>query len=352
VFTIGRDTPSAEGDGPVARLGCYRARDGSAGAPLSLDLDRPHAVLVVGKRGYGKSYTLGVIAEALARADGVAPVIADPMGVYDGLVRPADGDPVPARVVDSPTVTPTSLDPRSWCELLGLSPESGPGGLVWQAAAASRSLDEMREHVRASGAPGVDERAAINHLDLTESWGVFDPDGLTPRALTDGAVTVLDVSGRDAAPANAVLRGVAAGLYGARVDDRVDRLPWLLVDEAHAFLDGVAASALRTVVTRGRAPGVSLVAATQRPGAVPAVAISQSDVLIAHRLTSERDLTALADARPTYMRESLADRMPTEPGEVVVVDDATETVHDARVRCRDTPHGGESPRASEMTGDC
>ena len=66
-FVLGRE--SGPDDGPVGRLGSYRARDGSAGAPLSLDLDGPHAVSVVGKRGYGKSYTLGVLAEALARTD-------------------------------------------------------------------------------------------------------------------------------------------------------------------------------------------------------------------------------------------------------------------------------------------
>jgi hypothetical protein len=93
---------------------------------------------------------------------------------------------------------------------------------------------------------------------------------------------------------------------------------------------------------------VSLVAATQRPGVVPPVAVSQSDILVAHRLTARADVQALAESQPTYMDESLMARMPTEPGEVVVVDDATETVHTATVRDRDTPHGGESPSASDV----
>jgi DNA helicase HerA-like ATPase len=346
-FVLGRER---EGDAPVTRLGAYRALDGSEGAPLFLDLDGPHAVLIVGKRGYGKSHTLGVVAEGLARAPGVAPVVVDPMGAFDRLTDPADGDPVPARVVDQPSVAPSSLDPRSWCELLGLSPESGAGGLVWQAAGARRTLDGMREFVAAAGAPDVDERAAVNHLDLAATWGVFDPDGLTATGLAEPAVTVLDVAGLDEAPMNAVVRGVAEALYEARVGGRIDRLPWLLVDEAHAFFEGVAASALRTLLTRGRAPGVSFVAATQRPGAVPEVGISQSDLLVAHRLTAETDLAALESARPTYANAPLEDRMPTEPGEVVVVDDATETVHSATVRSRDTPHGGGSPRASEAAG--
>ncbi|PSP61041.1 ATPase [Halobacteriales archaeon QH_8_67_36] len=340
-FVLGREEGVEAG--PAGDLGHYRALDGSEGAPLHIDLDGPHATLVVGKRGYGKSYTLGVIAESLARADGVAPVVIDPMGVFDTL-----GEAVPTTVVTDPAVTPGSLDPRSWCTLLGLSPESGAGGLVWQAAGDCDSLAEMRGHVEGTDAPEADRRAATNHIRLAESWGVFDEDGLTAAALGGGEITVVDVSGLDAAPMNAVARGVGEALYRARVDRDIARLPWVLVDEAHAFFDGVARSALETILTRGRAPGVSLVMATQRPSVVPEVAVSQSDILVSHRLTSEADLDALAAAQPTYMQSSLAERLPTEPGDVLVVDDATETVHAARIRERATPHGGESPNASDV----
>jgi len=344
-FVIGRGEDDS--DRPTAHLGTYRALDGSPGAGLGLDLDGPHAVLVVGKRGYGKSYTLGVVAEELARARGVAPTVVDPMGVFTTLDGSADGEAVPATVVDDPAVAPDSLDPRSWCAMLGLPPESGAGGLVWGAAQAASSLAAMREHVETADAPGTAKRAAINHIRLADSWAVFDENGLDANALGGGEITVLDVSGLDAAPMNAVCRGAGEALYRARVTGSVDRLPWLLIDEAHTFFDGVAASALERVLTRGRAPGVSLVAATQRPSAVPEVGVSQADVLVAHRLTSREDLDALAAARPTYLHGSLAERLPADPGGVLVVDDATETIHTARIRQRDTPHGGDSPTASD-----
>lgn len=345
-FVIGRG--EAVESGPIGTLGSYRALDGSRGAKLYLDLDGPHAVLIVGKRGYGKSYTLGVLAEDLARANHVAPVIVDPMGVFDTIDGDSDGDPVPATVIDHPSVVPTTLDPRSWCSLLSLSPESGAGSLVWQAAGEADTVENMREHVSGADAPRTEKRAAINHLDLADSWNVFDPDGLDANALASSDVTVVDVSGMDTAPMNAVVRGVGEALYRARIDRTIDRLPWVLIDEAHAFFDGIARSALETLLTRGRAPGVSVVLATQRPSIVPEVAVSQSDILVAHRLTSEQDLAALEAAQPTYMQESLEAQLPTETGEVVVIDDATETVHAAQVRQRDTPHGGDSPRASEM----
>jgi hypothetical protein len=306
-------------------------------------------MLVVGKRGYGKSYTLGVVAEELARTPGLAPVVVDPMGVFRTLEKPADGKPVPAEVVAEPRVDPDALDPRSWCALVGLDPEGGPGALVWQAARETASLPAMRRAIAAADAPEAAARAADNHLALAASWGVFGPDGLDAAALGSGGVTVLDLSGLADAPMNAVVRAVGEGLYRARVTGSLDRLPWLLVDEAHTFFEGVAGPTLERILTRGRAPGVSLGLATQRPGAIPATGISQADLLCAHRLTARDDIEALRAAQPTYMDGSLAGRMPTEPGAVLVVDDATETVHTAQIRRRATPHGGDSPRAGDRS---
>lgn len=343
-FVIGRGEDIEEG--PSCQLGTYRALDGSRGAPLYFDLDRPHAALVVGKRGYGKSYTLGVIAEGLSRAEGTAPVLVDPMGVFASMAAESSGNPVPTNVIENPTVTPNSMDPRAWCEMLGLSAESGAGSLVWRAAQRGSTLAAMREHVTEADAPRADRRAAVNHLNLAGSWGVVDADGLSVADLDGPELTIVDVSGLDAAPANAVVHGISETLYRGRIDGRIERLPWLLLDEAHPFFDGFARPGLETILTRGRAPGVSLVMATQRPSVVPEVGISQSDILVSHRLTSEVGLEALEQAQPTYMQGSFGEQLPTEPGEVLVIDDATETVHAARIRERDTPHGGDSPRAS------
>jgi DNA helicase HerA-like ATPase len=327
--------------GPTASLGHHLARDGSTGDGIAVDLDRPHAALVVGKRGYGKSYTLGVLAEELAAARGVTGVVVDPMGVFGSL---ADG--TAARVCEHPTVRADALPPRAWCSLLDLDPASPAGALVWRAAADAVTLEEIREGVQAADADRAVRRAARNHLDLAASWGVFDPGGLAAGDLLGPAVTVLDCSGLADGPAGAVVRGVAAALYRAAVERPVSPLPWLLVDEAHVAFDGVARPTLDTLLARGRQPGVSLALATQCPGALPPVAVSQADLLVAHRLTAESDLDALADARPTYLQGSLRGRMPARPGEAVVVDDATESVRTVRVRERQTPHGGEGPRAS------
>ena len=344
-FVIGRGRERID-EKPAGELGTYRALDGSRSAPLYLDFDGPHALLVVGKRGYGKSYTLGVVAEELARTNAIAPVVADPMGAFGRFGEDSD---VPAEVLTRPAVAPDTLTPRSWCALVGISPASATGALVWHAAQEASTLDGMREQVRAAEASQTDRRAARNHIDMADNWGVFDAEeGLDAVALSGPAVTVLDLSGLEDGPMNAVIRGVAESLYQARVSEDIQRLPWLLLDEAHTFFQGVAQPALETLLTRGRAPGVSTVFATQRPSAVPEVAISQSDVLVSHRLTAQTDVDALQAAQPTYMSESIEEKLPTATGDVLIVDDATETVHAARIRERETVHDGDSATATAV----
>lgn len=321
-----------EGGGPTAALGHHRARDGSDGSPLELDLAGPHAACVVGKRGSGKSNTLAVLAEELAATVGAVPVVADPMGAFAGL------DVVGAEVVD-PRVRASALAPRSWPAMLGLEPHGGPGSLVWRAATVRDTLDGMRAFVGDADAPQSTRRAAGNVLTLAAEWDVFGPDGVA----APDAATVLDLGGVPAPGANAVLRAVASACFDRRVASE-GPLPWLLVDEAHAFFAGVAAPALRRVLTRGRAPGVSLVVATQRPDALPDVALSQSDLLVAHRLSGRAGRDRIETARPDYVTGAVETHRPTAAGEALVYDDANERAHPVRVRERTTPHGGDPPR--------
>lgn len=329
------------GDGPVAELGAFLARDGSRGAPVSIDLDRPHAGLVTGKRGSGKSYTMGVLAEGLAEASGVTGVIIDPMGVFSGL---AEG--TRSSVVDDPSIRADALAPRAWCNLLDLDPTGAPGALLWRAAETATTLDEMVQAVEHSQAPKSTAQAVRNHLTLAEQWDVFDPDGLATETLLSPGVTVIDGSELATEALAAITAAIAGQLYDATARGAPDRLPWLLIDEAQTVTGTVASRPIHAILTRGRHPGVSIVLGTQRPSALPAVAISQADIILSHRLTATSDIDALAAARPTYLDESVVDRLPDGVGEAVVIDDATESAVTVKIRERRTPHGGSSPRAS------
>lgn len=337
---LGRETEP----GPTAPLGVFLARDGSDGAPVALDLEHPHVGLVTGKRGTGKSYTMGVIAEGLATATGVTGVVIDPMGVFGGLAAHPG-----ATVIDAPTIPADSLTPRDWCELLDLDPTGAPGALLWRAAESGSTVPEMLAAVENSQAPAATVQAVHNHLTLAQQWDVFGSDSPVIESLLRAPVTVLDASQYDDRALSALTAAVARTLYRRASRTTLDRLPWLLVDEAQTVTDSVAARPLHTILTRGRHPGVSLVLGTQRPAALPPVAISQADLLLSHRLTSTADIDALAAARPTYLDGSLADRLPDGVGEAVVIDDTTESTVTVTIKQRRTPHGGDSPTASDCS---
>ena len=64
---------------------------------IFMDIARSHVVLVAGKRGSGKSYTLGVIAEELSNlpkelSQNIASLIFDTMGIYWTMKFPNEKD--------------------------------------------------------------------------------------------------------------------------------------------------------------------------------------------------------------------------------------------------------------------
>ena len=63
---------------------------------VNLDLNKPHMITICGKRGYGKSYTLGVLMEELMELpekaqDNLSGLVIDPMGIYWSMQQPNTG---------------------------------------------------------------------------------------------------------------------------------------------------------------------------------------------------------------------------------------------------------------------
>ena len=76
--------------------------------------------------------------------------------------------------------------------------------------------------------------------------------------------------------------------------------------------------------------------------------LSQADLVIAHRLTSQRDINALKAIMQTYMLYSIEkylDELPKLKGVALILDDNSERIYKIRVRPRQSWHGGESPVA-------
>lgn len=396
-----------KGENALVSLGRYLARDRSSGSHVSLDVNKPHAVFIAGKRGYGKSYTMALIMEGMMMLpdnvkNGVSSVVIDTMGIFWTLSReneiqksalndwgmsPGAFDVevfVPAGSLEAyrkrnikakPLAFPlSSMDGYQWCRLFGIDTVSPPGVLIVRAVEALRekssfSFDDVLDYIMEDERSDTVTKGAVeNSFRTAASWGVFAENG---KGIEDiiraGSTSVIDVSTvRNESVRSALVSSIAGNIYHLRLearrsyervmmgDENVDMgipMVWLFIDEAQQFLppEGKTLASdvlLNEWLKQGRQPGLSLVLATQRPSSIHADVLSQSDVVICHRLTSQDDISVLESVRPTYMKDNFADsimKMGSEKGIAFVVDDNTEASHVIRLRPRLSWHGGDDP---------
>ena len=126
----------------------------------------------------------------------------------------------------------------------------------------------------------------------------------------------------------------------------------MVIDEAHEFLPNdhktIATDALVQILREGRQPGISLIVATQQPGKIHTDVMTQSDIVIAHRVTSKPDVEALNHIMQSYMLDTIKkqmDDLPSSKGSAIILDDNSERIYPMRMRPRFTWHGGEAPTA-------
>ncbi|MEA1985064.1 MAG: ATP-binding protein [Euryarchaeota archaeon] len=405
-YVLGRQD---EDDTGILRLGRYLALDSSTGAHVAMDALRPHAVLICGKRGYGKSYTMGTLVEELTLLppgvrENITPLIIDTMGIFwtlshentaeTNLLQQWGLEPhgfdvdvfVPASMIDEyrnrhinaiPFAIPIShMDGYGWCRLFNVDEVSPLGVLLVRIIdelkhahdlfAFDDIMDAIREDERSDT---LVKSAAENYFRTAVSWGVFHRKGTPITELVGGKPAVLDVSTiENRAVRSAVVSIIAREIYARRLEARrsyermsmgdmdVEKgLPmvWLFIDEAHLFMPAEENTLASDVlinewIRQGRQPGLSIILATQRPSAIHPDVISQSDMVICHRLTSRDDIEALEAIRPTYMKEDIGQsirKMGNERGIALIVDDTSETAHIVRMRPRISWHGGNEPSA-------
>jgi DNA helicase HerA-like ATPase len=360
--------------------------------PITLDASHARVMLICGKRGSGKSYTLGVLAEELFQQDPRPRVlIADPMGIFWTMSQPVGssttglpvhllvpGEPATAYpapllahfqqlgiAVDRITLRPAELSADAWCELFALSINEPLGIAMARAVqaltdiASGFDLGDLEEAIQRD--PLSQDRtkeALLNRLSLAKSWHLFDAHAAdVMQRLNAEALFVLDLSvldygthGLRSLVLAMVARNIFTTYHATRKHATVIETPhvplWLLIDEAHQFIpqgsSTLAKDTLIRWVKEGRQPGLSCVLASQQPGSLEQDVLSQCDALISHKLTNLEDLQAANRLSQAYMGSELKVylRHLKQPGQAVLVDDARERVAMLQVRPRRTRHGG------------
>jgi len=231
------------------------------------------------------------------------------------------------------------------------------------------------------------KNAVKNRFLAAESWGIFDVEATPLKQIVDsGKVSVLDISAYTHVSGNWNIKNLVIGLVSrklmqermiARKSEEIEdvktghsyfiyerekekeELPlvWLLLDEAHEALakdyTTPATDALVQILREGRQPGISLVMATQQPGEIHKDVITQTDIVISHRITAKRDVEALNSMMQSYLTgeiQKYINMLPRESGAAVILDDNSEKLYPMRVRPRFTWHGGEAPTAVKVPG--
>lgn len=421
--TIGRDNSDKTifGSKGLIYLGKGYVKMGnytSLSNTIMMDVARSHVVLVAGKRGTGKSYTLGVIAEELSNlpqetSQNIASIIFDTMGIFWTMKYKNEKDlsllkewnleskPLPVKVfvpygkaelykqqgipVDSTfALNSSELKAEDWLTLFGIDMTSLPGVMIERiiskksASQESFTISDILGEIKADMDSNPQTKEIVSGLFMAaQSWGIFSEttEGTQIKDLVSGGqTTVLDISVYSSIGScnvrALVINLVARKLFEERMDSRKkeellsiqegksylsftkhkDPLVWMFIDEAHEFLPKVgktpATDALIQILREGRQPGISCVLATQQPGQIHHDVMTQSDIVIAHRVTAKQDIEALNEIMQTYVIDSIRkqlDDLPALKGSAIVLDDNSERIYPIRVRPRSTWHGGEAP---------
>ena len=114
-----------------------------------------------------------------------------------------------------------------------------------------------------------------------------------------------------------------------------------------------ASGALLTLIKEGREPGISCLFITQMPNKLHPEALSQSDLIMSHRLTSAKDINALSAVMQTYMLSDIGEiinNLPKMKGAAIMLDDNSERIYPIQARPRLSWHAGGSPCAIKEKG--
>ncbi len=240
---LGRDASDKKkfGDAGLVFLGKSYVTMGnytSLSNSLYLDVARSHVVLVAGKRGSGKSYTLGVITEEISNlppdvSKNIAPLIFDTMGIFWTMKFKNEKEQslleewgisaknLPLKVfaplgkiqeyrnknipVDEPFALKASeLDTEDWLITFNISMTSQEGVLITNTISKLKQekkyftiKDIMHELQTTHNVSTETKNIASSLFQAAESWGIFSTSN-EGTEITDlinaGKTTIIDLS--------------------------------------------------------------------------------------------------------------------------------------------------------------
>jgi len=348
-------------------------KDMDDGGFVRIPCDKSQRILVCGKTGTGKSYTLGVLVEELSRLSNDIVLLVDTQGIFWSMAERnssasetdrlweydreprgfrvnvmVPGDPVERygsqdiveemerRGIDIQglRLNPSDLSPEMWCDLFDLDINELQGIMLFKAVRQCRQrlgrdfvLDDIAAEVTKLRGLDKTKEAIERKIDMAHDWQVFEEHRYREiwEILQPDAVNILDLSviaqGRYglrnlvlAVLANFVfrMRTIARRREALGLGSDIKKV-WLAIDEAHNFCPSGQSTLSKEILIRwakeGRQPGLSLIVASQQPAAIDAEILTQCGIRIVHRITSRDDYRAIDALSQDYLAEGLPSRI-------------------------------------------
>lgn len=263
-IVIGRSEKDRQGYGTEGTifLGKHYVKMGqttSLSNKIYMDVTRSHVIFVCGKRGAGKSYTMGVIAEGISDLpdeikNNLAVVMLDTMGIYWTMKYPNDKEEdllkewgLESRGLDIkiytpvgyyekykeegvPTdepfsIKPSELDGSDWCMTFNLDINSVEGVLIQRIIYDLKEegdnfdIEDVIEAIKKDDRSKQETKdAAENRFIASKRWGIFSKEGTPLKDLVKGGqITVLDVGCYATIPGTQGLRALVIGLVAEKL---------------------------------------------------------------------------------------------------------------------------------------
>ncbi len=295
-----------------------------------LDVNKPHLLLICGKRGSGKSYTLAVIAEEIASIDPklrkeISVLIFDTMGIFWTMKFPNYKEAelleewglepkelknvrvlVPFQlkekyesfgvpVDDSFALNPSDLSPFEWILTFNLKPTHPVSAFISKIIRDLKknsngySLQDIIDKIEKSPTDSRIKELALNYFYAAEDWGLFSEKASKIEDLVKpGYVNILDISMYTALTGGWSVKNLVIGLVSKRIfydrllyrkKEEVEQaigiektrdfpLVWIMIDEAHEALP-------KDSITPATEPLIQIIREGRQPGITLVLATQQ-----------------------------------------------------------------------------
>jgi len=307
-----------------------------------LDINFPHIILIAGKRGQGKSYTLASIIESISSLKkdllkNIVNVVFDTMGIFWTMKFPNYRDAellekwglkpkslenvkvyVPEGIAEKYkeleipidgtfTLNPSDLTEFEWVITFGLNPQSTTAVYMQRIIREIKkreetfSIEDIIEYIEKKKLDPKIKESLINYFENANSWGLFSPKAPPIRKiLNPGSTIILDLSMYTTLLGGWSVKNLVIGLVskkifyerllwrkreeleeahlGLSIKERETPLVWIYIDEAHEAIP-------KDSITPATEPLIQIIREGRQPGISLVLATQQPGKLIEDALS-------------------------------------------------------------------